>query len=156
MEMQRNSVVCLVTVMLLLVGCQKPADTTVPGDTTTVAMVLCGKCGHEKGSAQCCADDCETCAICGLHVGSQLCCKVAEEFRGNDMCLKCGHIAGSDECCKDGCVICTKCGLHEGSPLCCKLTAAAETETDEAMESETAPADTEPTEGAADDTPSDG
>jgi hypothetical protein len=87
-----------------------------------------------------------------------LCCKVAEEFRGSDMCLKCGHVAGSAECCKDECVICAKCGLHEGSPLCCKLTAAAETDTDEAMDAaeETAPADTEPTEGAADDAPVDG
>lgn len=129
---------CLFLIGAMTLGGCKPAEksaSNVPannaGVVKPVSAVLCGKCGHEKGSAICCSDDCATCDKCQLHVGSALCCKVAEDVRGKDMCTACGHIASGGECCKDGCTICAKCGLHKGSPLCCKLTTDADTPDEE-------------------------
>lgn len=118
------SIALLSAVTFTMVGCEPQSSAPAPkaDREATVAMVLCGKCGHQKGSAECCKDECIICSTCGLHSGSTLCCKVAEEFRGQDMCMLCGHVADSDACCKDGCEICEKCKLHKGSPLCCKLT----------------------------------
>jgi hypothetical protein len=136
----RNSIFLssLILIGAALIGGCKPADQAArnvpadePQDVKTVAVVLCGKCGHEKGSESCCSDDCEVCDQCKLHKGSALCCKVSEELRGKDMCTACGHVANGEECCKDGCAVCSKCGMHEGSPLCCKLNVDSEATTDD-------------------------
>ena len=84
-------------------------------------VVLCGKCGHDNGSKECCNDGCVKCEKCGLHAGSPLCCKVDASMAGKDMCTKCGHEAGSEACCSDGCDTCSTCGMHKGSQLCCQL-----------------------------------
>lgn len=116
----------LICTVALLAGCDSGGTSTVTAKSdsapTPVANItLCGACGHDKGSAQCCSDECESCEKCGLHVGSDLCCAVSEDLKGKDMCASCGHAAGSEECCSDECESCEKCGLHVGSPLCCKL-----------------------------------
>lgn len=98
----------------------EPAEQDAAATSTeaTMQVAYCGDCGHLKGSAACCDEDCEPCD-CGFHKGSDLCCK--EVTAGTDLCKKCGHAAGSDECCADECEVCESCGLHKGSSLCCKL-----------------------------------
>ncbi len=95
------------------------------------SVVYCGKCGHTKGTEQCCAVDGEACAACEMHKGSALCCvTLGDDLKGKDLCGKCGHIAGSESCCAEGAAACEACGPHKGSPLCCKLEKAEE-ETEE-------------------------
>ena len=99
-----------------------------PHDTTTinVAATLCGKCGTEKGSDDCCAADAEKCASCGLTKGSILCCvELDPSVAGQDLCGKCGQVDGSDSCCDENAEKCESCGLAKGSPLCCKLKTAS-------------------------------
>ncbi len=36
---------------------------------------LCGDCGQEKGTAECCAEGAEKCPNCNKHKGSPGCCK---------------------------------------------------------------------------------
>jgi|GEM_PF-1889179 hypothetical protein len=113
-------------------GCTPPeGDDNANGTTASVdqvvAAVFCGKCGHAKGTEQCCAEDGEACAACGMHKGSSLCCvELADDAKGKDLCGKCGQVAGTDACCAEGAKACAACGLHKGSPLCCKLNKAEE------------------------------
>ena len=110
----------------LALGCQ-PAVTTdgdgeipIPAETKAVA-ILCGSCGHEQGTDECCAEGAEVCADCELHKGSALCCKELGDAAGQDLCTGCGQVKGSEACCSEDGTECEKCGLHAGSPLCCKL-----------------------------------
>lgn len=117
--------------VVVAIGCAPEAidGTAASGDATPVAAtgdVLCGQCGHDKGSEACCSDDCTSCEKCGLHEGSELCCAVSEAAAGKDMCAKCGHAAG-ESCCEDECETCADCGKHAGSELCCKQEAGTET-----------------------------
>ena len=119
---------CALALMVVLTGCGgADAPTTVQvgseAETPTAvsAKTLCGDCGHEKDTEECCAEGCETCDGCGLHKGSDLCCAVSDELKGKDMCASCGHEAGTEACCAEDCETCDHCGLHEGAPLCCKL-----------------------------------
>ena len=119
------------------IGCA-PSDTTestdeVPavetGEETAEAhpehhTLLCGKCGHEKGTESCCAEGAETCEKCGLHAGSKLCCaELSEDAAGKDICSGCGHVAEGHHHCDENCEKCESCGMHAGSPACCKLKA---------------------------------
>jgi len=83
-------------------------------------VMLCGKCGHIKGTEQCCKADAETCDKCGLHKGAPGCCKI-EKGEDIQLCSKCGEIKGKDKCCKADAEKCGKCGLNKGAPGCCKL-----------------------------------
>ncbi len=89
--MQKNIALFMVLLLCgtLALGCAKKADdggaapasgdnggggaegeeTSSMDTAMTTQVVFCGKCGHEKGSEACCADDCETCE-CGMHKGS--------------------------------------------------------------------------------------
>lgn len=130
----------LAGVGLLAAGCGGESAQTKPAGEEEVlvsATVYCGKCGHTKGSAECCADACEVCDSCGLHKGSTLCCKVTGDAAGQDLCAKCGQVAGSDACCVEGAEICADCSLQKGSPLCCQLTSteSAAENADEGSES---------------------
>ena len=125
--MKRLAISAAAVLALFVGGCQPPASDTTsdPGndtsavevDTHLVSAVLCGKCGHAKGSETCCDESGETCD-CGFHKGSALCCKGVEG--GQDYCTKCGEVADSETCCAEGVEAC-ECGMHKGSPLCCKL-----------------------------------
>ena len=70
-------------------------------ETTPVSLMYCGDCGHsfDKGSEHACDADHAKCDVCGLHKGSDLCCKVEGDFAGKTLCGKCGEIGGSDVCC---------------------------------------------------------
>jgi hypothetical protein len=134
------SLALLAVVSLFAAGCGgESAQTTPVGEDEMLVStaVFCGKCGHTKGSAECCDEACEACASCGLHKGSTLCCKVTEAVAGQDLCGACGQVAGSDACCAEDAEKCADCGLQKGSPLCCKLTSAesAAENTDEGSES---------------------
>ena len=114
-------------------------------ETTLVSLMYCGDCGHSfaKGSEHTCDADHEKCEKCGLHKGSDLCCKIESgAFVGMTLCGACGEIAGSEACCKEGAEVCEKCSRHKGSPLCC-LGAEADAPAEEAAapaEAEAAPA----------------
>jgi len=112
-------------------------------DTTLVSLKYCGDCGHSfaKGSEHTCDADHAKCEACGLHEGSDLCCKIEGDFAGKALCGSCGQIAGSEACCKEGAEVCEKCSLHKGSPLCCKLGVAAAAPAEEAA---AAPAEAAP------------
>ncbi len=69
----------------------------VPGAAEEI--VLCAKCGEEKGTDACCAPKAEK-------------------------CTKCGEVKGTEKCCAPPVEKCTKCGLEKGSAQCCKVEAA--------------------------------
>jgi len=110
--------------------------------TTAVSLMYCGTCGHSfgKGAEHKCDADHAKCEACGLHKGSELCCKVEGDFAGKTLCGSCGQIAGTEACCKEGAEVCASCSLHKGSPLCCKLGAEAVAPAKEAAPAEAAPA----------------
>ena len=115
----------------LAIGCQPAAEDSEGADSgsgteTKEVAALCGDCGHEKGTDDCCADDCEKCESCDLHKGSTLCCKELGDAAGKDLCTSCGHETDSDKCCAEGAEKCESCDLHKGSALCCKLENAEE------------------------------
>lgn len=97
------------------------AQDEAPSQGTADEIVLCGKCGQIKGSAECCKADAAKCSKCGLIRGSPGCCKLSESGKDVTLCAKCGQVKGSDLCCKADAVKCGKCGLAKGSPGCCKL-----------------------------------
>ena len=102
------------------------SDSTAEADHDDHATLLCGTCGHEKGSDSCCADGAETCE-CGKHKGSELCCvELSEDAAGKDICTGCGVAVGADEHhhCDATAEKCEKCGLNAGSTGCCKLNKA--------------------------------
>ena len=106
-------------------GCGSQQETQVAHTQeggASEATVYCGKCGHAKGTDQCCAEGAEVCTKCNLHKGSALCCKVQGDAAGKDLCGKCGQVAGSEKCCAKDAEVCEHCKLHKGSALCCKLT----------------------------------
>ena len=136
----RRYVLSLVSVFALgfMIGCGETTDpaanpesgsATASTDETSSeegyvhAALLCGKCGEEKGTDSCCAEDAEKCA-CGMTKGSALCCKeLGEDVAGKDICSGCGHAVEADEHhhCDEDCETCDKCGLHADAPACCKL-----------------------------------
>ena len=101
------------------------ADHTDDDHSTTtiyVAGKICGACGTEKGSEECCNESVSKCELCGKNKGSLLCCvELADAVVGKDLCGKCGHVSGSEACCAEDAEKCADCGLAKGSALCCKL-----------------------------------
>ena len=119
------SLLAVLLASLLLLGCvgeDKKEESSDAGDKEGItAAVLCGSCGHEKGTDACCADDAEVCEGCSLHKGSELCCKELGDAKGKDICKGCGDACeDGHKCATDG-EECSKCGLHKGSAACCKL-----------------------------------
>ena len=115
-------------------GCASETSQTVLTTPTSASAIdgatsgiLCGKCGHDKGSSECCKEDSEMCASCNLHKESVLCCKLTGDFAGKDFCAKCGQVAEGEHSCEEGAEVCAKCNLHKGSPLCCKGLTSTET-----------------------------
>lgn len=110
----------------LSLGCTNsaPPETATNSEASAgddVAGKLCGDCGDEKGSSDCCSESAAKCDGCGMNEGSKLCCvELDASVAGKDMCGSCGHAAGSESCCVEGAEKC-ECGMAKGSPLCCKL-----------------------------------
>lgn len=96
------------------------SSTASTGSTVTPVSYLCGKCGHDGGKDHVCDTKCESCTDCGLHKGSDLCCKVSEDDKGKDIC-SCGYAKGSENCCEEGAEKCDKCHMIKGSTYCCKI-----------------------------------
>ena len=102
-------------------GAETSSGTAVAGQK----IELCAKCGHFKGTADCCKEGAEPCAGCQLAKGSAGCCKFHKGETPPEVCAKCGHLKGTEDCCKQGAEKCPKCNLAKGSLACCKLMAAA-------------------------------
>ncbi len=115
---------------VLMIGCGKAetepakdnkgdAAASLNGDSMTNVAYYCGSCGHGADANHTCDANCEKCD-CGLHKGSDMCCKVPEEMKGKDICA-CGYAKGSENCCQDGAEKCSKCHMIKGSDMCCKI-----------------------------------
>jgi hypothetical protein len=159
------SVLCAVgLISLVFAGCGSTADnTTASGDAEQAAsggavtlaafdgQQLCGSCGHAfvKTDEHVCDTEHASCGKCGLHEGSELCCKLGEETAGKTYCGSCGQIAGGELCCLATAEVCEKCGFHQGAALCCKLVTASATMEPPATSSE------EPTESSTETTAED-
>lgn len=90
-------------------------------------FILCGHCGHVKGSEACCAKDAEVCG-CGAHKGSPGCCLIKKAGKDVILCGNCGQAKGSDFCCDDKAKKCKSCGRAKGSPGCCLVGAKTASE----------------------------
>ena len=56
-------------------------------------VILCGKCGEEKGTKKCCAKDAVKCKKCGLNKGAPGCCKMDGSGKNMVQCPKTGKLA---------------------------------------------------------------
>jgi hypothetical protein len=99
------------------------SSASAPAGNMTQVAWYCGSCGHTADAGHACDVNCEACE-CGVHKGSDLCCKVPEELKGKDIC-SCGYAKGSADCCKEAAERCDKCQMIKGSDMCCKLESTA-------------------------------
>ena len=63
-------------------------------------IAVCGKCGHEPGTTDCCDADAAKCG-CGAIKGSAGCCAEGKQFPTDDfaLCGNCKQVKGSEKCC---------------------------------------------------------
>ena len=125
MKIQKN--LLLVTTVLLLFSCSKSKisskeQESITSKAETVAVggniVLCGQCGHIKGTSVCCSKEAARCS-CGAIKGSPGCCNLKKDRADLILCSKCGQVKGGEECCQGLEKKCGKCGKEKGSPGCC-------------------------------------
>ena len=55
-------------------------------------VILCGKCGEEKGTKKCCAKDAVKCKKCGLNKGAPGCCKMTADGKNMVQCPMTGKL----------------------------------------------------------------
>lgn len=125
--MKIQKILLLVSTVLLLFSCSKSKNfskeqgsVTSKAETMAVVgnIVLCGQCGHIKGTSVCCSKEAVRCG-CGAIKGSPGCCNLKKDRADLVLCSKCGHVKGGEECCQGLEKKCGKCGKEKGSPGCC-------------------------------------
>ena len=125
--MKTQKILLLVSSVFLIFSCSKSKNLSndqgsVTSRSETMAVgsniVLCGQCGHIKGTSVCCSKEADRCS-CGAIKGSPGCCNLNKDRADLVLCSKCGQVEGGEECCQGLEKKCEKCGKEKGSPGCC-------------------------------------
>lgn len=129
-------ILSMLTIALLMAGCvassippYQPTKEEITQLKAKKPLVLCGKCGEIKGTANCCKSGLPLNDETGFHQNSmrqqiimttqgsltkqELDCLYSQ--KDVTLCEKCGHIKGTDKCCKKTAPIDPKTGFESNS-----------------------------------------